>query len=505
MRLPQPTFHSVGSSSEAGLEKFNALILPLYSSDLGAVAHENDGADQLLAKCEQNLVEILAQWPEYSAKAGEILEIPIARMGKLVRLFILGFGTGSTEDARKAGAALGRKVKSTRYSIRSAYQGGYDETVAHLVAISLSQYGWSLKTQYSKSDQSARAKGATRFTFDSSLEAAVMRADILAEAVWTTRDLIHTPSNIKNPAWLAAQARSLVKKSKAPELSLVVKKGRELEKFGGLVAVGNSSPNSAPHLIEIRYEPVGSKSWPHVVLVGKGITYDTGGLSLKRPFDLMIPMKSDMAGAAAILAATVAMAKIKPRLRITALMMCAENMVSGSAQRPSDVITQYGGTSVEIINTDAEGRLVLADGLAYADLELEPDYLLDIATLTGSATLGLGKQYAAMYSRNLALSVQLHEIGARSGDRVWSMPLQDDYAPALVSQVADFNHDASAQSFGAGSVTAALFLEKFVGKRNWVHLDIAGPARSEVDAGEVIKGGTGFGTRLLIEWLASLS
>ena len=505
MRLPQPTFHAVGSSSEAGLEKFNALILPLYSSDLGAVAHENDGADQLLAKSEENLAEILAQWPEYSAKAGEILEIPLVGMGKLVRLFILGFGTGSTEDARKAGAALGRKVKSTGYSICSVYQGGYDETVAHLVAISLSQYGWSLKTQYSKSDQSARAKGATRFTFDSSLEAAVARAGILAEAVWTTRDLIHTPSNIKNPAWLAAQARSLVKKSRAPELSLVVKKGRELEKFGGLVAVGNSSPNSAPHLIEIRYEPLGSKSWPHVVLVGKGITYDTGGLSLKRPFDLMIPMKSDMAGAAAILAATVAMAKIKPRLRITALMMCAENMVSGSAQRPSDVITQYGGTSVEIINTDAEGRLVLADGLAYADLELEPDYLLDIATLTGSATLGLGKQYAAMYSRNLALSAQLHEIGMRSGDRVWSMPLQDDYAPALASQVADFNHDASAQSFGAGSVTAALFLEKFVGKRNWVHLDIAGPARSEVDAGEVIKGGTGFGTRLLIEWLASLS
>ena len=194
MRLPQPTFHTVGSSSEAGLEKFNALVLPLYSSDLGAVAHENDGADQLLAKSEQNLSEILAQWPEYSAKAGEILEIPIARMGKLVRLFILGFGTGSTEDARKAGAALGRKVKSTGYSIRSDYQGGYDETVAHLVAISLSQYGWSLKTQYSKSDQSARAKGATTFTFDSSLEAAVARAGILAEAVWTTRDLIHTPS-----------------------------------------------------------------------------------------------------------------------------------------------------------------------------------------------------------------------------------------------------------------------------------------------------------------------
>ena len=340
---------------------------------------------------------------------------------------------------------------------------------------------------------------------DASLEGAIARAEILAESVWTTRDLIHTPSNIKNPAWLAVQAKNLVKKSKSPDLSVVVKKGRELESFGGLKAVGNSSPHSLPHLVEIRYAPAGSSKWPHVVLVGKGITYDTGGISLKRPYDLMIPMKSDMAGAAAILSATVAMAKIQPRVRITALMMCAENMVSGTAQRPSDVITQYGGTTVEVINTDAEGRLVLADGLAYADLELKPDYLLDIATLTGAATLGLGKQHGAMYTRNPALAASLQAAGDRIGERVWPMPLIDDYVPALASNVADFNHDASAKNFSAGSVTAALFLEQFVGEQNWVHLDIAGPARSDADAGESIKGGTGFGTRLLIEWLANLS
>ena len=180
-------------------------------------------------------------------------------------------------------------------------------------------------------------------------------------------------------------------------------------------------------------------------------------------------------------------------------------MVSGTAQRPSDVITQYGGTTVEVINTDAEGRLVLADGLAYADLELKPDYLLDIATLTGAATLGLGKQHGAMYTRNPALAASLQAAGDRIGERVWPMPLIDDYVPALASNVADFNHDASAKNFSAGSVTAALFLEQFVGEQNWVHLDIAGPARSDADAGESIKGGTGFGTRLLIEWLANLS
>jgi leucyl aminopeptidase len=505
MRLPQPAFTTVGSLNPQELEKFNAVVLPVGTGESGPLLDGSELASSALAKSHLTFAHILAQWPEYTGKAGEILEIPLTDAGNLTRLFLLGLGSYEIDDARKAGAALGRKVRATGFSVFSTYADEYDAEVAHLVAISLAQYGWNLKSDYSKSDKSARSKGATTFTFISSVAGAAERATLLAEATWTTRDLIHTPSNIKNPAWMAEQAKVLVSRAKSPALKVVVKSGRALDKFGGLRAVGNSSPNSLPRLIEVSYTPVGSKNWPHVVLVGKGITYDTGGISLKRPYDLMIPMKSDMAGAAAILTATVAMAKIKPRVRVTALMMCAENMVSGTAQRPSDVITQYGGTTVEIINTDAEGRLVLADGLAYADLELNPDYLIDIATLTGAATLGLGRQYAAMYSRNPAFTGELHAIGDRIGERVWPMPLLDDYAPSLNSPVADLNHDASAKSFGAGSVTAALFLEKFTGQRNWVHLDIAGPARSEVDSGENIKGGTGFGTRLLIEWLASIS
>lgn len=505
MHLPEPIFHTVGSIGEEDLIKYHALALPAFSSEQGAWIDSNPVTDQILALSTKTFSEIQMQWPDFNGKAGELIEIPITSTSRTTRLFIVGFGTGSIEESRKAGARLGRKVKSTGFSIYSAYSGNYDAAVAHILALSLSQYGWSLKSSHSESNIRIREKGETKFTFSVDLEAAVIRAKVIAEAVWITRDLIHTPSNIKNPQWMAKQAQSLVKKSKSPDLKVSIKKGRELDKFGGLRAVGNSSPDSLPCLVEIRYTPQESESWPHVVLVGKGITYDTGGVSLKRPYELMVPMKSDMAGAATILAATIAMASIKPRIRVTALMMCAENMLSATAQRPSDVLTQYGGTTVEVINTDAEGRLVLADGLAYADLELKPDYLLDIATLTGSATLGLGKQFAAMYSRNAALTAKLHEIGERIGDRVWPMPLLDDYLPALLSPVADFNHDASAESFGAGSVTAALFLEQFVGNQNWVHLDIAGPARSDVDAGEFIKGGTGFGTRLLIEWMATLS
>jgi len=215
-------------------------------------------------------------------------------------------------------------------------------------------------------------------------------------------------------------------------------------------------------------------------------------------------MKSDMAGSAAILATLTALEDLQPNVRVTALMMMAENAISGTAQRPSDVIKHYGGTTVEVINTDAEGRLVLADGLAYADLNLDPDYLVDIATLTGAISLGLGRQYAAMYTRDNALAAQLSKAGEASGDRVWHMPLIDDYKDSLGSDIADFNHNASKAKYSAGSVTAALFLENFVGSRRWVHLDIAGTGRSEVDAGENSKGGTGFGVRLLTEWITSL-
>jgi leucyl aminopeptidase len=191
-------------------------------------------------------------------------------------------------------------------------------------------------------------------------------------------------------------------------------------------------------------------------------------------------------------------------VKVTALMMMAENAFSGTAQRPSDVIKHFGGTTVEVLNTDAEGRLVLADGLAFADAKLDPDYLIDIATLTGAATLGLGRQYAAMYTRDDQLADDFVKAGEASGDRVWRMPLVDDYKEALESDIADLNHTADKGDFSAGSVTAALFLEHFVGDRRWLHLDIAGTARSDVDAGENSKGGTGYGVRLLTNWITSL-
>ena len=212
-----------------------------------------------------------------------------------------------------------------------------------------------------------------------------------------------------------------------------------------------------------------------------------------------------MAGSAAALGAISTLPYFQPQVHVTVLMMLAENALSGTSQRPSDVITQYGGKTVEVLDTDAEGRLVLADGLAYAVKNLEPDYLIDIATLTGAATLGVGRQYGAMYTRNEKVAKSFSEAGERTGDRVWHMPLVDDYQEALESPIADLSHVSGKKRFSAGSVTAALFLERFVEDHTWVHFDIAGVGRSESDSGENPKGGTGFGVRLLIEWLTSLS
>ena len=432
-----------------------------------------------------------------SAKAGEIFEIPVSASDSSTdRIFLVAVGDQGGAALRAAGASVGRKVRGKNLSVYSAC--AVKEFKAHAISMSLGAWVWNLKTD--------KKKEVPQLLIGCKDKKSIEDAAAIAQAMCRARDLVHTPANIKTPAWMGKQAELF---AKGTGLKVKVLAGVELKEFGGLRAVGGSSPKPGPRMIQVSYEPQSKKksinALPHIVLVGKGITFDTGGISLKRPYDTMMAMKSDMAGSAAILATLTALEQLQPNVRVTALMMMAENAISGTAQRPSDVIKHYGGTTVEVINTDAEGRLVLADGLAFADLNLDPDYLVDIATLTGAATLGLGRQYAAMYTRDNALAAQLFKAGEVSGDRVWHMPLVDDYKDSLGSDIADFNHNASKAKYSAGSVTAALFLENFVGTRRWVHLDIAGTARSEVDAGENSKGGTGFGVRLLTEWITSLS
>lgn len=503
MNLPIPKLGTVnlpGEISDKFFKGFTHIALPIKAKETKTEPEIEIVLSKKITKSIEAIFsisfldEIKKNGGSVTAKAGEVIEIPVLQTsGEVVRILLVGVGESSNSHIRKASAAIGRKIKASKSSVLSFLVGKDSDAQLHFISTALATYIWS---------QKSGTKSLTpEITLVGSFADLLERSRVLVKSTWKARDLIQTPANIKNPAWMAAQAKSL---AKSPTLSLKIRSGRQLAEFGGLSAIGNSSAENPPRFVELSYKPKGSKRVPHVVLVGKGITFDTGGVSLKRPYDVMTAMKSDMAGAACVLMATIAAAELKLDVRITALLMLAENALSGTSTRPSDVITHYGGTTVEVINTDAEGRLVLADGLAYADKNLEPDYLIDVATLTGAATLGLSRYYGAMYTRDSKLARKLSDIGDYTGDQVWHMPLVDDYSIALESNIADFNHTADKFKFQGGSVTAALFLENFVGKRKWVHLDIAGPARSEVDAGEYVKGGTGYGVRLLTQWLATL-
>jgi leucyl aminopeptidase len=319
-----------------------------------------------------------------------------------------------------------------------------------------------------------------------------------AAATGWARDLANTPAMTKTPSWLARQAQ----RSLAPlGVNVEVRRVDWLRRngFGGVLAVGDGSA-AAPCFVEARWRPRGARTGVHAVLVGKGITFDTGGLN-RKPGDAMRMMHTDMAGAAAVFAALRAVAADRLPVRVTALVPSAENAVSGSAYRPGDVVRHYGGRTSEIGNTDAEGRLVLADALAYATARLKPSALVDIATLTGAAKVALGLRAGGLFATSDSLAAALSAAGEQAGEPLWRLPLAADYAPALRSDVADATNSPG----NPGAITAALFLRPFAGGAPWAHLDIAGPARAPEDDGMLCRGATGFGARLLHRWLATLA
>ena len=323
-----------------------------------------------------------------------------------------------------------------------------------------------------------------------------------AQAVSWARDLVNTPPSDLPPRRLAER---VVAELQADEtVSVVVwDEGRIAEeRLGGLLGVSRGTAEP-PRLVQAAYQPadpirIGDRV-PHVVLVGKGITFDSGGLSLKTP-DGMTTMKTDMSGAAVVLGVVSACADLGVRVRVTAIAPISENMPGSRAIKPGDVLTMRNGATVEVLNTDAEGRLVLADALVLA-AELEPDAIIDVATLTGAAAAALGTSIAALFGNDDNLIERLRECGDRSGERLWPLPLPDEYADHIDSDVADMKNVGKPGQ--AGAIAAALLLARFVDGRPWAHLDVAGTARSTESSGYVSKGGTAFGVRALLRFLTT--
>ena len=321
----------------------------------------------------------------------------------------------------------------------------------------------------------------------------VGEAVLRAQATCAARDLVNTPSNTKNPQWMVGQARTVARDTGSSIEVLGVPQLRA-GGFGGVLAVGSGSA-TPPRVVILRRQASG----PRVVLVGKGITFDSGGLSLK-PRESMMLMKSDMAGVAAVLSSL----RLAPEgLDVTVLLGLAENAIGGGSYRPGDVITHVGGMTTEVRNTDAEGRLVLADLLAFARAEMAPDVIVDVATLTGAATLALSREMGAILSPRPRLVRALQAAGEDVGEHLWPLPLVESYRTSLRSDIADQCHIPTVDGVGAGAITAALFLQAFVGDVPWAHLDIAGPARATSASGVRTVGGTGFGAALLGRWMAA--
>lgn len=325
----------------------------------------------------------------------------------------------------------------------------------------------------------------------------------IAEAVYFARNITNQPASVVTPAYLVSTAETLA--PKVPYVSFQAFGKKELEDRGmnGVLAVGKGSDNE-PALIVLEYNPPSTNGAhvPTVALVGKGVCFDSGGISLK-PADNMDEMKMDMAGAAAVIATVLTAAKLALPVRVVAVAPVVENLPSSKSYRPGDIIKTASGKTIEVLNTDAEGRVILSDALHFAVTEYKPDHVIDLATLTGACVVALGAHYAALFTNDHALAQRLSAAGEKTGEKVWRMPLDESYKKQIESHVADVKNTGGRPG---GSITAALFLKEFIGDhKSWAHIDIAGTAMLPEAHGYKPKGGSGFGVRLLLEFLEQLN
>ncbi|RSN57357.1 peptidase M17 [Amycolatopsis sp. WAC 04182] len=428
--------------------------------------------------------------------AGDVQTVPTGGVR-----WLAGIGDGEPKQYRKAGAALVRAVSSALEEDVKAGQKAFrafavelpeDAGVEHVeeLAFGLLLGGYRFTVTAEEPKPSLRTvRLITRH------EGGLERVRELAAAAAFARDLANTPSNVKTPAWLADTAVRAA--GDLPNLTVTARDEKWLAEqgFGGVLAVGGGSA-APPRLIELEYRPRGATT--HLLLVGKGITFDTGGLSIK-PADGMHLMRTDMAGGAAIIAAVRAIAALRLPVKVTGLVPAAENHVSGSSYRPGDIVRHYGGKTTEVGNTDAEGRMVLADALVYGIKKHKPDAVIDAATLTGAMKVSLGVRTGGVFATEDALAERVVKAGERVGEAWWRMPLLEDLAESVQGSLGDVRQAPG----GPGGIVAALFLREFVGDVPWAHLDIAGPARADKTYADVVPGATGFAARTLVELVAT--
>jgi leucyl aminopeptidase len=499
VQVAPPEFSLSGQLPHAvsGAEVVALPVLPGTSEDDAPLL--GPGADELADALGTDLLAVL-EIARVTGRTGEVATLPtpagVPTNPQLRLVLLVGVGDQRPADFRRAGAAVARAVHD-RAALATSIPA-LDPTAgleAFVVGATLGSFGFHWRSGEPERRPVARIVLADLDT--RSDREVLARAVAVGGAGWRARTLATVPSNLKSPAWLAEQAEEL-----AAEHGLKVRvwdeKQLAAEGFGGILGVGQASANP-PRLIRLDYTPKKARrSTPTVALVGKGITFDSGGLTIK-PGAAMVNMKRDMTGGAVVMATMAALAAVGCPVRVVGLVAAAENAISGSAVRPGDVLRHYGGRTSEVTNTDAEGRLVLADAMAYAVDKVEPDVLVDVATLTGGIKVALGQEVGGLFANHDSLADALLGAGETAGEPLWRFPLFAGYEDNLGSKIADADNGPK----GPPAIVAALFLQHFAGDVPWAHLDIASVGDVPEESFEWTVGPSGFGARALLDWLGS--
>ncbi len=483
--------------------KADVVVAGVVKTDKGlAMAAGGEGIGSAYGRKLQPLLSTLG----FEGKPGEVVKIPTAGTLKSPLLILVGLGDAAkltTEGVRRAAGVAARAVSNAATVALALPATDADHVRAVVDGYQLGSYSFTTF----KTTPAPDVAGEVVVLSDVAKQKAAVEefeaSQVVAAATRLARDWVNTPPGDFTPEKFADAVDATKKDRKAAKVTVKVmdEKALEADGCGGIIGVGRGSANP-PRLVQLTYKPRGAKA--HLALVGKGITYDSGGLSLK-PAASMMTMKCDMAGAASVVAATFAIAELGLPIAVTTYAPMAENMVSGSSTRPGDVVTIYGGKTVEVLNTDAEGRLVLADALVKATQD-KPDVIVDVATLTGACVVALGDRVAGVLGNDEELVGTVKQAGERVGEAFWPLPIPEEMGEKVRSntKVADLAQHNS-ERWG-GTLYAAAFLREFVGDNAWAHLDIAGPAFNEKAAyGYVTPGGTGMSVATLVELADRLS
>lgn len=466
--------------------------------------HDKQKKGSLFEKVDLKLKKELGKILKKEGFKGHIGEVKLLfTHGKLKSDYVLVLGLGEEknfklENFRNAGATslnVAKQIKAKKVRAEILGQTLRQETSeacaqAFAEGFILNNYQF---TKYTKKTPSVLAQLVfhTQKNQLKKIQNAANLVQTVARGVYLARDLINTPGADMTPLELARVAKSLKGvQTKVHDLNAIKKL-----KMGAFLSVAHGSTSNPPCFIEMHYKPHG-KAQKKIAIIGKGVTFDSGGYSLKPPKS-METMKDDMSGAAAVLGLMSVIQIIQPNVEVSCYIAATENMIDGSAQRPGDICRAMNGKTIEVLNTDAEGRLTLADALTYAT-QKKPDYVIDMATLTGACLVALGLRYSAIMGNDQELMDELIETAKDTGEYLWQLPLAEEYKDELKSPIADLKNVGGNY---AGSITAGLFLQEFVGKTKWAHLDIAGPAWTDAPLAYIPRGGAGIMVRTLVKFL----